>query len=73
MGYGVTRVIIVACHHLLPLPVCYMQCIEALVKQVLCLKRFITFQCSELLHLRLMGISVPSLHIESTDSLMVYA
>ena len=40
----------------------------------MCLKRLITvpFERSEPFHLlRLMGVSVPSLHIESTDS-MIY-
>ena len=39
----------------------------------MCLKRLITvpFEISESLHLlRLMGVSVPSLHIESTDSMI---
>ena len=42
-------------------------------EQIVCLKRLKTtaFGCSEPLHLlRLMGVSVPSLHIESTDSVI---
>ena len=49
-------------------------CIKTLVGHVMCLKRPITapFERSEPFHLlRLMGVSVPSLHIESTDS-MIY-
>ena len=49
-------------------------CIKTLVDHVMCLKRPITapFERYEPFHLlRLMGVSVPSLHIESTDS-MIY-
>ena len=48
-------------------------CIKSLVGHVMCLKRPITapFERSEPFHLlRLMGVSVPSLHIESTDSMI---
>ena len=48
-------------------------CIKTLVGHVMCLKRPITapFERSEPFHLlRLMGVSVPSLHIESTDSMI---
>ena len=48
-------------------------CIKTLVGHVICLKRPITapFERSEPFHLlRLMGVSVPSLHIESTDSMI---
>ena len=47
-------------------------CIKTLVGHVMC-KRLITvpFESSELFYLlRLMGVSVPSLHIESTDSMI---
>ena len=50
------------------------KCIEALSEHVVCLKRLKTsaFGSSEpLLLLRLMGVSVPSLHIECTDSMIV--
>ena len=46
-------------------------CIKTLVGYVMCLKRLITvpFEIFEPFHLlRTMGMSVPSLHIESTDS-----
>ena len=49
-------------------------CIKTLVGHVMCLKRPITapFARSEPFHLlRLMGVSVPSLHIESTDSMTI--
>ena len=49
-------------------------CKEALVEQVVCLKRLIAsaFRRSESLHLlRLMDVLAPSLHIESTDSLIL--
>ena len=48
-------------------------CIITLVGHVMCLKRLITapFERSELFHLlRLMDVSVPFLHIESTDSMI---
>ena len=48
-------------------------CIKTLVGHVMCLKRHITApsERSEPFHLlRLMGVSVPSLHIESTDSMI---
>ena len=51
----------------------FIMCINT-VGYVVCLKRLITalFERSEPFHLlRLMGVSVPSLHIESTDS-MIY-
>ena len=49
-------------------------CIKTLVSHVMCLKRPITvpLASSEPFHLlRLMGVSVPSLHIESIDSMIV--
>ena len=51
-----------------------LKCIEALSEHVVCLKRlkisaFGSFE--PLLLLRLMGVSAPSLHIESTDSVQV--
>ena len=49
-------------------------CIKTLVGHVMCLKRLKTvpFERSEPFYLlRMMGMSVPSLHIESTDS-MIY-
>ena len=48
-------------------------CVITLVGHVMCLKMPITapFERSEPFHLlRLMGVSVPSLHIESTDSMI---
>ena len=49
-------------------------CIKTLVGHVMCLKRLITvpFERSEPFRLlRMMGVSVPSLHIESTNSVSV--
>ena len=46
---------------------------KTLVGHVMCLKRLktVTFERSEPFHLlRMMGVSVPSLHIESTDSMI---
>ena len=51
----------------------YFESIKALAEHVVCLKRLKTsaFGSSELLLLlRLMGVSAPSLHIESTDSMI---
>ena len=48
-------------------------CIKTLVGHDMCLKRLKTvpFERSEPFHLlRRMGVSVPSLHIESTDSMI---
>ena len=48
-------------------------CIKTLVGHVMCLKmlKTVPFERSEPFHLlRMMGVSVPSLHIESTDSMM---
>ena len=48
-------------------------CIEALIEQVVCLKRLRTATLESfesLFLLRLMGVLVPSLHRESTDSLI---
>ena len=48
-------------------------CIKTLIGHVMCLKRLITvpFERSEPFHLlRMMGVSVPSLHIESIDSMI---
>ena len=50
-------------------------CIKTLVGHVMRLKRLITvpFESSGPFHLlRLMGVLVPSLHIESTDLLFLY-
>ena len=47
--------------------------LKTLLGRVMCLERPITapFKRSELFHLlRLMGVSVPSLHMESTESLI---
>ena len=49
-------------------------CIRTLVCHVMCLKRLIPvpFERSEPFHLlRLMGVLVPSLHIESTDCMIL--
>ena len=47
-----------------------LQCIEALVEHVVCLKRLM-LRSFKLLHfLRLMGMSAPSLHIECTNSMI---
>ena len=51
-----------------------LMCIKTLVGHVMCLKRLKTvpFERSEPFHLlRMMGVSVPSLHIESTDSMIL--
>ena len=42
---------------------------ELLLDQVMCLKRIITAAFGQFCMLRLMGVSAPSLHRESTDSL----
>ena len=50
-------------------------CIKTLVGHVMCLKRLksVPFERSEPFHLlRMMGVSVPSLHIESTDSMILH-
>ena len=50
---------------------CTLRVLEALAEQAVCLKRLITstFRSSGLLHL-LMGVLAPSLHRESTDSMI---
>ena len=53
----------------------YFECIEALAEQVVCLKKLITsaFESSKpLFLLMIMGVSAPSRHRESTDSIAQY-
>ena len=64
--YNFSRIVYILC-------ILRVKCIEAIV-QVVCLKRlkispFGSFEL--LLLLRVMGVSVPSLHIESTDSMII--
>ena len=51
----------------------YFVSIKTLKGHVMCLKRLITvpFERSEVFHLLRLGVSVPSLHIESTNSMIM--